>query len=38
MKVTPVSGIEREPYGAACIMRIVNDGMFICTCNIKYDE
>ena len=25
MKVTPVSGIEREPWGAACIPRIVND-------------
>ena len=38
MKVTPVSGIEREPWGAACIMRRVNDEVFICTCNVKSDE
>ena len=38
MKANPVSGIEREPWDAACIMRIVNNGVFICTCNVKYDE
>ena len=38
MKVTPVSVIEREPWGAACIMRRVNDGVFIFTCNVQYDE
>ena len=38
MKVAPVSGIEREPWGAACILRRVHDGVFICTCNDKYDE
>ena len=37
MRVTPVSGKEREPWGAACILRIVNYGVFICTCNVKYD-
>ena len=38
MKVTPVSGIEREPWGAACIIRIFNDGVFIFTCNAQSDE
>ena len=38
MKVTPVSGIQREPWGSACILRIINDGVFICTCNFKSDE
>ena len=38
IKVTPVSGIEIEPLGAACIMIRVNDGVFICKCNVKYDE
>ena len=38
MKVNQVSGIEIEPWGAACIPRIVNDGVFICTCNVKSDE
>ena len=37
MKVTPVSGIEREPWGIACIRKIVNDGVFICTGNVKSD-
>ena len=27
MRVNPVSGIEREPWGAACIMRKVNYGV-----------
>ena len=38
MKVTPVSGIEREPWGAACILRTVNYGVLICACNVKSDE
>ena len=38
MRVSPVYGIEREPWGAARIMRKVNDGVYICTCNVKYDE
>ena len=38
MEVTPVSRIEIEPWGAACIMRRVNDGVFICSCNVQYDE
>ena len=37
MRVTPVSGIEREPWGAACIIRKVNYGVCICTCNVKYN-
>ena len=37
MEVTPLSGIERETWGTVCILRRVNDGVFICTCNIKYD-
>ena len=37
-EVTPVSGIEREPWGAACILRRVNDVVFICTCNVQSDE
>ena len=36
--VNPVSGIEREPWGAACIMIKVNDGVYICICNVKSDE
>ena len=38
MRVTPVSGIERETWGAASIPRIVNDGVYICTCSVRYDE
>ena len=38
MEVTVVSGIERESWGPDSIMRIVNDGVFICTCNVQYDE
>ena len=38
IKVTPVYGIEREPWGESCIMVIVNDGVFICICNVKSDE
>ena len=38
MEVTPVSGIERVPWGAASIMIRVNDGVFICTCNVQSSE
>ena len=38
MKVATVSGIGRQPGGAACILRIFNYGVFICTCNVEYDE
>ena len=38
MRVTPVFGIYREPWGAACILRKVNDGVYICICNVKSDE
>ena len=38
MKVTPVLGIERVAWGAASILITVNDGVFICTCNVKSDE
>ena len=38
MEVTTVSGIERVPWGAASILRRVNDGVFICTCNIQSVE
>ena len=38
MRVTPVSGIEIEPWGSASIMRKLNDGVYICTCNIKSDD
>ena len=38
MKVTPVSGIYQVAWGAASILRRVNDGVFICTCNVQYVE
>ena len=38
MRVTPVFGIERENWGASCILRKVNDGVYICICNVKSDE
>ena len=38
VKATPVSVIKIEPWGADCMTRIVNDGVFICVCNVKYDE
>ena len=36
MKTTPVSGIEREYWGAASILRRVNYGVYICTCSVRY--
>ena len=38
MEVTTVSKIERASWRAASILRRVNYGVFICTCNVKYDE
>ena len=38
MKVTPVSLIEIETWGSACILIIFNNVVFICTCNVKSDE
>ena len=38
MKVTPLSGIEMQPWGADSILRIVNDGVYICTCSVRSDE
>ena len=38
MEVTPVSGIERVPWGAASILKRVNDGFFICTCYVQSSE
>ena len=38
IKMTPVSGIEREPWDVACILIRVNDGVFIYTCNVKSNE
>ena len=38
MYVTPVLGIEQVAWGAASILRRVNDGVFICTCNVQSVE
>ena len=38
MEVTTLSGIERVPWGTGSIMRRVNDGFFICTCNFQSAE
>ena len=38
MRVNPVTGIEREPWVAASILRRVNDGVYICICSIRSDE
>ena len=37
IRVTPVFRIEREPWGAACILRKVNYGVYICTCYVNID-
>ena len=40
MKITPMSGIEELKWGAASILKTVNDGVYICICNVhnvKYD-
>ena len=38
MKVTSVSGIDQVAWGAASILRTVNDGVYICTCNVQSVE
>ena len=38
IKVTPVYEIEREPWGAASILRGVNDRVYICKCSVISDE
>ena len=38
MKVTPVSGVEQVAWGAVSIMRRLNAGVFICTCNVQSVE
>ena len=35
MRVTTVPGIEIEPWGAANILRKLNDVVYICKCNVK---
>ena len=35
MRVNPVYEIEQVAWGAASITRRVNDGVFICTCNVQ---
>ena len=37
-KVTPVSGIEREPWGAASALKVFNNGFYICTRSVKNNE
>ena len=34
MNITPISGIEEVAWGAVIILRIVNDGVYICLCNV----
>ena len=34
MNITPVSGIEEVKWGAASILKTVNDGVYICVCNV----
>ena len=36
MTVTPVLNIEWEPLGAYCILRKVNDRVYICPCSVRY--
>ena len=38
MNVTLVDIIEREYWGEASILRIVNGGVYICTCSVRSDE
>ena len=35
MNITPVSGIEEVAWGAVSIIRRVNDGVYICVCNVQ---
>ena len=34
MNITPVLGIEEVKWSAASILKIVNDGVYICVCNV----
>ena len=34
MNITPVLRIEEVKWGAASIMKTVNDGVYICVCNV----
>ena len=36
MNITPVLGIEEVKWGAASILKTVNDGVYICVCNVQY--
>ena len=38
MFMTPVSRIEREPWGTIRILRRVNDGLYIFTSSVRSDE
>ena len=38
MEMTPVYTIESEPWCAASIIIIVNNGVYICTCSVRHDE
>ena len=38
MNVNPVLGIDQVAWGAASILRTVNGGVYICTCNVQYVE
>ena len=38
MNATPVFQIEREPWGAASILKAVNVGVYICSCSFRSDE
>ena len=38
MNMNPVSGIDQAAWGAASILRTVNDRVYICTCNVKNVE
>ena len=38
MRVTLVSGIEREPLGEASMLIILNDVVYVCTCSVRSDE
>ena len=38
MRLNTVDRIEREHWGAASIIRIVDDGFYIFTCSFRSDE
>ena len=38
INMTPVSGIDWVPWGAASILITVNYGVYICTCNVQSIE